>query len=64
MAGRKIVARAFVGGRPIEELTAEEKERFSETLVQRLGSGLNEYFGREPEKYIQFCRSAEGEART
>lgn len=44
--------RIFVGDRPIEELTEEEREIFSNKVVERMGNALNDYFSAHPEDYI------------
>ena len=61
MAGRnqKIVCRGFVpdgngGYRPLEELSPEEKAKFSRSVTDRMGRVFEDYFGRHPEVYAKF----------
>lgn len=46
-----IKIRIFVGDRPIEELSPEDREAFQERTVQRMGDALNDYFSQHPEEY-------------
>lgn len=43
--------RIFVGGRPYEDLTQEERSEFSRKIVDRMGRTLNDYYNRHPEEY-------------
>lgn len=51
--------RIFVGERPIEELSNQEREEFSERVVERMGRALNDYFSCHPEEYIRWIKSTE-----
>ena len=48
---KEIGIRIFVGDRPIEALTAEEVQAFSERTTERMGNALNDYFTLHPEEY-------------
>ena len=48
------------GHRQLEELTQEERDAFSKSVVQRLGTHLNNYFGRNPDVYETVCRKYGG----
>ena len=49
------LGRVFVGGRPLEDLTAEERTAFQRRTVQRMGDVLNSYFSRHPDVYVRVC---------
>lgn len=44
----------FVGDRPWEAMTQEEKESFGQEAAQRMGRELNDYFSQNPEAYKKF----------
>lgn len=46
--------RIFVGDRPLEELTPDEREVFRDRVVQRMGEVFNDYFSLHPEVYAKF----------
>ncbi len=46
--------RIFVGGRPWEELTPEEKDAFGQKVADRMGRVFNDYFSQHPEVYQKF----------
>lgn len=41
----------FVGGRPIEELPADERKEWERRAVERMGQSLNNYFSHHVEEY-------------
>ena len=47
------VGRVFVGDRPIETLTPQEREAFCRRTVKRMGDSLNNHFSRHPEEYAR-----------
>ena len=47
----------LIHGRPIEELTPEERAAYAGSAVQRMGDTLNSYFGRHPEVYVSACKA-------
>ena len=47
------IGRVFVGDRPIETLTPQEREAFRRRTVKRMGDSLNEHFSRHPEEYAR-----------
>ena len=54
MAARKQtppVVRLWVGDRPIEELTPEEREDWERRAVERMGRALSDYFSSHIEEY-------------
>jgi len=53
MAKRKDILdfRIYVGGRPLEELTAEERAAFGDRAAERMGRALNDYFSRHIDEY-------------
>lgn len=44
-----IKIRIFVGDRPLEELTPEEKSEYGKKAAQRMGEVFNRYFNEHPE---------------
>lgn len=44
----------FVGGRPWEDFTKEEKESYGRVAAERMGQVFNGYFGAAPEVYRKF----------
>ena len=48
---RELTFRIFIGDRPYEELTAEERTAFSRQAVKRMGDALQDYYSRHPEEY-------------
>lgn len=57
MAKRKpdiLPYRIFVGDRPWEDFSPEEKEEYSRKMVDRMGRVFNDYFGLHPEVYAKF----------
>ena len=57
MAKRKqniLPYRIFVGDRPWEDFSPEEKEEYAQKMVNRMGAALNTYFGLHPEVYAKF----------
>jgi len=53
MAKTELRARVFVGERPLEELTDEEREAFADKVAQRIGETFNTWFGTHPEEYAK-----------
>ena len=51
------IGRVFVGDRPIETLTPQEREAFRRRTVKRMGDSLNAHFSRHPEEYARIVRS-------
>ena len=51
MARQKIKIRIFVGDRPLEELTAREREDFGEKCARRMGESFNSWFACHPEEF-------------
>ena len=49
----------FVGDRPIEELTPQEREEFACRTAERMGNAFNDYFSCHPEEYKKW-REATG----
>lgn len=47
---KKMTYRFFVGGRPIEELTAEEREEFANKAAERMGAAFTSYYTAHPEE--------------
>ena len=47
------IGKVFVGDRPIETLTPQEREAFRRRTVKRMGDSLNEHFSRHPEEYAR-----------
>lgn len=41
----------YVGDRPLEELKPEEREEFTQSVVDRLGNVFNTWFSTHPEEY-------------
>lgn len=57
MAKRKpdiLPYRIFVGERPWEDFSPEEKAEYSRKMVDRMGRIFNDYFGLHPEVYAKF----------
>lgn len=48
---KELTYRIFVGERPWEELTEEEREAFREKCADRMGRALNDYYTQHPEAY-------------
>ena len=46
--------RIFVGDRPLEDLTPEERDAFSDSVVERMGKAFNDYFSVNPDVYQKF----------
>lgn len=46
----KMTFRFFVGGRPIEELSEDEREEYAEKAAERMGRALTGYYTSHPEK--------------
>lgn len=44
----------FVGDRPWEDFTQEEKAEYGKKVVERMGRVFNEYFSQHPEVYAKF----------
>ena len=49
------LGRVFVGDRPIEDLTPEERTAFQRRTVQRMGDVFNNYFSLHPDVYVRVC---------
>lgn len=47
--GNEIKIRIFIGDRPLEELTPEEKSEYGKKAAQRMGEVFNRYFNEHPE---------------
>ena len=47
------IGRVFVGDKPIETLTPQEREAFRRRAVKRMGDSLNSHFSRHPEEYAR-----------
>lgn len=47
--GNEIKIRIFIGDRPLEELTPEEKSKYGKKAAQRMGEVFNRYFNEHPE---------------
>lgn len=54
---KPITCRFFVGGRPLDELTEQERSDLGARLVGRMGERLNDYFGRDPEAYARAVKT-------
>lgn len=57
--GREIKCRGFVPDengeyRPVESLSPEEREKFVQSLVNRMGAVFEDYFSQHPEVYAKF----------
>lgn len=53
---KPITCRVFIGDRPIEMLTADEREKFAESCVNRMGEALNGYFNHHVSEYQAVCK--------
>lgn len=51
MAKTDLKARIFIGGRPLEDLSDDEREDFARAAARRMGETLNAWFGAHPEEY-------------
>ena len=47
------IGKVFVGDKPIETLTPQEREAFRRRTVKRMGDSLNAHFSRHPEEYAR-----------
>lgn len=47
----------FVGDRPLNDLTPQEREDFSNRVVERMGNTLNNYYSHHPQEWIALCKS-------
>lgn len=47
----------FVGERPLEELTPQEREDFVNRTVERMGNALNNYYSCHPQEWVKLCKS-------
>lgn len=44
----------FVGERPWEDFSPEEKTAYANEMIQRMGRAMNDYFSLHPESYAKF----------
>lgn len=47
----------FVGDRPLDDLTPQEREDFANRVVERMGNALNNYYSCHPQEWITLCKS-------
>lgn len=58
MAKQEILKfRIFVGDRPLEDLSPQERAEFSRRTAERMGNALNDYFSCHPQEYIKWLES-------
>lgn len=50
---RELTFRIFIGDRPMEDLTAEERKLFAERCGQRMADALSDHYTVHPEEYIK-----------
>lgn len=43
----------FVGGKPIEDLSAKEYDQFQSNLNKRMGQAMNDYFNAHPDEFLK-----------
>lgn len=56
---RGITCRGFVGGRPVEDMTAEERAELGARLTARMGRAMEDRFTAAPEEYAKAKRVVE-----
>lgn len=44
----------FVGNRPWDDFSPEEKDAYANKMVRRMGEAMERYFGQHPEEYAKF----------
>ena len=42
---------------PVEELTEEQRQRWSESASRRLSENMSEYYSQHPDEYARLCES-------
>lgn len=50
---RGITCRGFIGGRPVEDMTAEERAELGARLTTRMGRAMEDRFTAAPEEYAK-----------
>lgn len=56
---RGITCRGFVGGRPVEDMTTEERAELGARLTARMGRATEDRFTAAPEEYAKVRRVVE-----
>lgn len=59
MAREIRLGNVYIGDRPIEDLTAEEREAFDARCAERMGRAINDYYSCHPEELEQLVTGME-----